>query len=204
MATLSDESRLFLEPPGLVEHAGAGGLDLYLACERLSPGQWLATVQDLRLLLHAVLPEADGTPVGKVGYEQAWRGVWRLVNLLQDLPGFHVEIDGLETLPPPDMAAGTEAPEAGLRMHAWTEARALCDDIFHPLIAALIAAGVPGPDHIGDDLVVAGRVVGAMEFGWSQAGVALADARYAGVCWTLIAFDPESDPGHRHRGTTGA
>ncbi len=31
-------------------------------------------------------------------YTEAWRGLWRLVNIFQDLRGFHVEFEGLDTL----------------------------------------------------------------------------------------------------------
>ena len=46
----------------------------------------------------------------------------------------------------------------------------------------------------GDDLLVGGRVVGMMEFGWSGAGIAISEDVYDGVGWTLIPFDPETDP----------
>ena len=193
-AALSDESRLFLEMPGLIEHVGAGVLDLYLACEKISPAQWLTTEQDLRVLLRAVLPEPGETPAAKASYAEAWRGLWRLVNLLQGLRGFHVEIDGLDTLSAPDMTVPTDAPDGGSQARAWAEARALCDEAFHPLIDALIAAEAPGPDHFGDDLLAGGRVVGMMEFGWAEADVAVSDEAYDGVRWNLIVFDPETDP----------
>ena len=83
--------------------------------------------------------------------------------------------------------------DQGPGLAAWEEARALCDDAFHPLIDALIAAEAPGPDHFGDDLVSGGRVVGAMEFGWSNTHVAVAETSHEGVGWALIPFDPEAD-----------
>ena len=76
---------------------------------------------------------------------------------------------------------------------AWTEARALCDEVFHPLIDALIAAKVPGPDHIGDDILAEGRVIGTIEFGWSASSVAVIELNCNGSDWTLISFDPETD-----------
>ena len=36
-AALSEAGRLFLLTPGLTEHIGVGALDLYLACEKISP-----------------------------------------------------------------------------------------------------------------------------------------------------------------------
>jgi DEAD/DEAH box helicase domain-containing protein len=191
---LSDEGRGFILTPGLAEHVGAGALDLYLACEQISPATWCDTDRDLRLLLRAELPEPGSSPAAKAIYSDAWRGLWRLVNLWQEMRGFHVEIDGLDTLSPPDMSVKADTPDGGAEARAWAEARALCEDAFHPLIDALIAAGTPGPDRFGDDLIFGGRVVGMMEFGWSAAGAAVAEEAHEGLEWTLIPYDPETDP----------
>ncbi len=43
---------------------------------------------------------------------------------------------------------------------AWTELKSLTDELFHPLIDAMVAADVPAPNMIGDDIVKDGRVVG--------------------------------------------
>jgi DEAD/DEAH box helicase domain-containing protein len=115
------------------------------------------------------------------------------VNLFHGARGLHVELDGLDTLAPPDMSEPTEQGGQDPGAAAWEEARALCDEVFHSLIDGLIAAEMPGPDHFGDDLVVGGRVLGAMEFGWADVRVAVAEAIYEGVGWTLIRFDPETD-----------
>ena len=190
-ASLTEEGRQFLLTPGLTDHVGAGALDLYLACKQISPTEWAGSDADIRLVLRAELPDPGHRPAAKALYTEAWRGLWRLVNLFQCVRGFHVELAGLDTLSPPDMSVGTGPTDADTE--AWLEARALCDDLFHPLIDALIAAEVPGPDRFGDDLLVEGRVVGMLEFGWREANVAIAETLYEGVSWRLIPFDPESD-----------
>ena len=190
-ATLSDEGREFLLSPGLTEHIGTGALDLYLACRKIAPTDWSNSDEDIRFLLRAELPAPGEDHAAKALHTEAWRGLWRIVNLFQGLRGFHVELSGLDTLSPPDMS-----PAPGLAdsdTEAWTEARALCDEAFHPLIDALIAAEVPGPDRIGDDLVAGNRVVGTMEFGWSDSTVAVIGEPCEGVTWRLIPFDPETD-----------
>ena len=192
-AALSEAGRLFLASPEVAEHVGVGALDLYLACQKISPTEWAQSDQDIRLLLRAILPDPGEVPAAKTLYTEAWRGLWRLVNLFQGVRGLHVELDGLDTLAPPDMSAPAVPPEGCLGTAAWEEARALCDEVFHPLIDALIAAETRGPDHFGDDLVADGRVVGAMEFGWSNPRVAVAEATFEGVGWALIRFDPETD-----------
>lgn len=193
VGNLSDEGRGFLLTPGLTEHVGTEALDLYLACTQISPTEWLETDQDLRMLLRAELPAPGDTPSANAAYTDAWRGLWRLVNLSQRVRGFHVEIDGLDTFSPPDMSTPAQAPDGGPDPRAWAEARALCDETFHPLVDTLIAAGVPGPDCMGDDLVSGGRVIGMMEFGWSAARVAVAVESFADAGWSLIKFEPETD-----------
>ena len=193
-ANLSEEGRGFLQIPGLAEHVGTDALDLYLACQQVSPTKWRETTRDLRLLLRAALPEPGDAPAPKSVYTDAWRGLWRLVNMFQDLRGFHVEIDGLDTLSPPDMSSDTDAPDGVGAANAWSEARALCDEAFHALIDALVAAEAPGPDQFGNDLVSEGRVIGMIEFGWSAAGIAVAEEVHERVDWTLIRFDPDTDP----------
>ena len=190
---LSEAGRLFLLSPGLTEHIGVGAVDLYLACQKISPTEWAQSDRDVRLLLRAVLPDPGEIPAAKALYTEAWRGLWRVVNLFQGARGFHVEVDGLDTLAPPDMSEPVAKQEVGPDAAAWDEARALCDEVFHPLIDALIAAETTGPDRIGDDLLAGGRVVGMMEFGWVEARVAVAETAHEGVGWTLVRFDPEAD-----------
>jgi len=190
-ASVSDEGREFLLTPGLAEHVGAVPVDLYMACTKLSPAEWAGSDEDIRLLLRAELPTPGEDPAAKALYTEAWRGLWRLVNVLQGVRGLHVELNGLDTLSPPDMTSGggpTDADSA-----AWTEARALCDEVFHPLIDALVAAELPGPDHIGDDVVADGRVVGTMEFGWSETWVGVIEQACQGSDWKLVPFDPDAD-----------
>ena len=188
-AALSEAGRLFLASQELTEHIGDGALDLYLACQKISPKEWDRSDRDIRLLLRAVLPDPGEIPAARSLYTEAWRGLWRIVNLFQVLRGLHVEVDGLDALGPPDMSE----PVIKAGTSAWEEVIALCDEAFHPLIAALMAAEVPGPDRIGDDLLLGCRVIGMMEFGWMDARVAVAETVHEGVGWRLIQFDPETN-----------
>ena len=192
-AALSAECRQFLETPNLAGHAADGGLDLFMACEQVSPTEWLKKLHDLRLVLHGVLPDPGDAPASKDIYTDAWRGLWRLVNVLQDVRGFHVDVQGLDTLDLPDMSVQADAPDGGPDGRAWMEARTLCDETFHLLIDALISAGASPPDLLGDDIVVGGRVVSMMEFGWSERNVAVAENNPGGTGWHLISFDPAAD-----------
>jgi DEAD/DEAH box helicase domain-containing protein len=198
VVALTAEGRQFLQmlpAEALSGHAGAHALDLYLSCTRISPAEWRQNEGDLRVLLRGVLADPGEATAARAAYTDAWRGLWRIVNLFQELRGFHVEIEGLDTLLPPDMTARPEASDGGLNAQAWTEARALCDEAFHSLIDALVAADVRGPDRFGDDLLVRGRVAGMMEFGWSgvKKNVAVSAELHEDTGWTLVAFDPETD-----------
>ena len=190
-ASLSDAGREFLLTPGLTEHVGASVIDLYLACKKISLGEWDRTDNDIRLLLRAHLPAPGEDPAAKALFTEGWRGLWRLVNMFQDVRGLHVELSGLDILSPPDMTADPSASNADA--NAWLEARTLCDESFHPLIDALVAAEAPGPDHIGDDLTSEGRVVGTMEFGWSGIKVGVIEELCDVTGWRLIPFHPETD-----------
>ena len=193
IAGVSDEGRGFLESQDFANHAGAGDLDLYMACGRIPPSDWPSEDQDIRVLLRARLPEPGDSAMATPAHEEALRSMWRVVNLLQDLRGFHVEVDGLDTLLPPDMSGPAPGAQGVAAADAWKDARELCDESFHPLIEALAAAGVSGPDMIGDDLVVEGRVAGMIEFGWSGQHTAFTATEYEVAGWTLIRFDPKTD-----------
>lgn len=190
---LSEEGHEFLLVPGLLGHCGTSSLDLYLACKQITPTEWLEKDQDIRIVLRSMLPPHGETRQARAVYTEVWRGLWRLVNLFHGFRGFHVEIDGLDTLSPPDFLEGSDLIDGGSSSRGWLEARALCDQTFHPLIDALVAAGISAPDHHGDDLISDGRVVGMIEFGWSFAGVAVAEEGYDSVGWHLVSFDPDQD-----------
>ncbi len=190
-ASVSADGKHFLSA-GLPEHVADGGLDLYMACQQISLSEWKLQHQDLRVLLRGELPPPGDTPPARESYTRAWRGLWRLVNLFQGVRGLHVELEGLETLSPPDMSASASTGGDG-RAGAWDEARSLCEEAFHPLIDALVAASVPGPDLLGNDIVHGGRVVGMMEFGWADGRVAVAERDLGNTDWTIISFDPSGD-----------
>jgi DEAD/DEAH box helicase domain-containing protein len=187
IAKVSEDGRLFLEEGDMFGHAGDGTLDLYLAAGKRSPQVWAEENDDCRILLRGTLPDVAGDPGATPGYSEAWRGLWRIVNLFQDVPGFHVEFEGLETLSAPDLRAFG----AGARDGAWLEAIALVDDAFRPLLQALEAAEVPPPDLIGADLSHEGQVVGMIEFGWSGSGVAVCEDKFDVPNWDLISYSPD-------------
>lgn len=185
-AELSEEGRLFLSVPQLSGHSNEQLLDLYLACDKISPTTWLETFDDLRLLVRGFPPSPSAPGTSNAAYTEAWRGLWRLVNIFQNLRGFHVEFEGLDTLSPPSMLDETSEQD----LAAWTELKSLTDELFYPLIDAMVAADVPAPDMIGDDILKDGRVIGMMEFGWSSERVAVAEEEIPNTGYRIIHFEP--------------
>lgn len=186
---LSEAGQRFLAGPGLAERIGEDSIVLYLACAQNTSSDLRHTEAELRVLLRADLLEPGSSLLVRRDSPNTYQDLWRLVHLFQGLRGFHLEICGRDLLPPPvmsDTSARTDAPVA-----AWRQAQALSDVQYHPLIAALIAADAPAPDRFGDDLVLAGRVVGRMEFGWSDASVAVSNQIYNDTTWRLIRHDPK-------------
>jgi DEAD/DEAH box helicase domain-containing protein len=186
IAAVTEGGRLFLEEGEMFGHACDRTLDFYLAAGRRSPQVWADENDDCRILLRGTLPEVAGDPGATPGYSDAWRGLWRIVNFFQDVPGFHVEFEGLETLSAPDLRAFGAGPREG----AWLKVVALVDDAFRPLLQALEAAEVSLPDLIGADLTHEGEVVGMIEFGWSDFRVAVCEDRFDVPDWDLVSFDP--------------
>ncbi|MEP3431174.1 MAG: DEAD/DEAH box helicase [Roseibium sp.] len=185
---LADDSRSFLEESKQHGFVTESTLDVYFGNDAASLGEWRQKIDDCRVLLRGNLPNVTGDAKETPAFSSAWRGLWRLVNLFQDLPGFHVEFEGLDTLSAPDVHSTKTAPQDG----AWLEVFTLTDELFHPLLQAIQAAGIPAPDLIGADLTVDGAVAGMAEVGWSEKYLAVCETPFELKGWSLIHFDPES------------
>ena len=136
IAGVTDDGRSFLEEGELFGHVNDRNLDVYLAVKRRSPQEWKHKVDDCSILVRGTLPDVSGDPSGTPGYSDAWRGLWRLVNFMQDIPGFHIEFEGVDTLTAPDLTTDRTGPQD----RAWLEVLSLVDEGFRPLVEALQAA----------------------------------------------------------------
>jgi DEAD/DEAH box helicase domain-containing protein len=188
ISALTNDGRLFLEESELFGHVVDRNLDAYLSVNRVSPGNWRDDVKGCRVLLRGTLPDVAGDRTVAPGYSDAWRGLWRLINLLQDLPGFHVEFEGLDTLEAPDISTVGTAPIDG----AWLEILTLAGEGFRPLVEALQAADAAVPDRQGFDVSHDGEVIGMIELGWTNARVAISEEAFDTKDWDLLVFRPES------------
>jgi DEAD/DEAH box helicase domain-containing protein len=187
ISALTDDGRNFLEEAELFGHVVDRNLDVYLAVKKTSPQHWRDKIDDCRVLLRGTLPDVAGDPLATAGYSDAWRGLWRLVNLLQEIPGFHIEFEGLDTLTAPDLTTVGAGPKDG----AWLEVLSLVDEGFRPLIEALQAADALVPDMVGADLIQDGEVVGMIEIGWSNIRLAVCEDAFEASEWDLISFNAD-------------
>jgi DEAD/DEAH box helicase domain-containing protein len=188
IASLTQDSRLFLEAAALHGHCGAGAVDCYMAADKCHPDEWHAGGAEMRVVLKTTLPGLVAKAAPTRAYAEAWRSLWRIVNMLQDLRGFHIEFPGIDTLNAPSMGLSSEPGDDD----SWVEILELVDEAYLPLVRALIAAEIMPPDAIGLDLVEAGAVAGMAEVGWTVAKLAIAEQPLTISGWTVIHFDPHS------------
>jgi DEAD/DEAH box helicase domain-containing protein len=188
--SVSDDGRLFIEEGDSFGYANDQGLHIYLGVRKRARSEWREMPDDCRVLMRGSLPSVVGDPADTPGYSDAWRGLWRLVNLMQDLPGFHIEFEGVDTLSAPDLSSTDEGPIDD----AWLEVITLADDEYRPLLEALIAADVTAPDLIGADLTnTEGAVIGMVEIGWSEIGLGIAEDNFESTKWDIEKFNPETE-----------
>jgi DEAD/DEAH box helicase domain-containing protein len=182
---VSEDGQLFLEEKPLHGYLGDQNLDLYLAAPDTPPPEALRDIEGYRVLLKGALPKLNGDIPQTQGLSDAWRGLWRMMNYLQDLPGFHLEFEGMTGAGTPVISAEPREAE----VEAWTEVDALVDEGFADIVEALKAAGVPPPDLVGWDALQGDTVVGMVEIGWSPARVGLVEVPFELPGWHIIVVD---------------
>ncbi|WP_455269285.1 DEAD/DEAH box helicase [Rhizobium herbae] len=186
IASLSPDSRAFLEAETRHGHCSAGPIDIYLAADELKISEWANGAAKVRAVVRTELPRIDFNTAPSPVYTNVWRGLWRLINLLQNLRGLHIEFPGIDTLEAPKMGSGVDS-EADT---AWDEVAALIDPVFGALITALMVADVAPPMAVGLDLTENGAVIGMAEIAWPEQRVAVCDQRVELVGWNIVHFDP--------------
>jgi DEAD/DEAH box helicase domain-containing protein len=129
-----------------------------------------------------VSPDVQDSQASLPERQNIWRGLLRLLSVLQVMPGLHAVYSGIEDLPPPDVSGDGDK--------VWREARELLTDTALKVLDALRQRGaVCPPDIIGEDIMDGDRVAGQIEFGWSGSavGVSLGDEQISG--WRLTPLD---------------
>lgn len=186
VSSLSSDSRSFLEAEALHGYCSSGSIDCYLGVSAINPIEWPSGALSIRVVVRAELPKNGPSETPAPHYVNTWRGLWRLVNMLQDLRGLHIEFPGIDTLDSPKMG-----PDGSSEINeAWDEVVALVDPAYEPLMIALAVAGVKPPTAIGLDLTLGGAVVGMAELAWPENGVATCEQPIEVAGWHIIEFDP--------------
>ena len=182
ISTVSEDGRLFLDEKPLHGHIADQNLDLYLSAPDSQPQSSLRDILGYRALLKGSLPKPGIDTLQTQALSDAWRGLWRTINFLQDLPGFHVEFEGMDGIGAPVVT--DREPDA--YDQGWCEAEALADEGFAVIITALKSAGTPPPDLLGWDIMVGDTVIGMVELGWSVAKIGLAEESVEVSGWDII------------------
>ena len=170
---LRDENADWIKSNPMAQSCHGPKLDLCVSVERVQPAEFERAFDDIRVLIKfnhpPVLHEAEITD----GFVQAFRGLWRSVNLLQTLNGLHIEFPGLDTLDIPISNSG-QAGGAAIDS-AWAAVRLEVLDDYHSLVDALIAAHVEVPDAIGEEIMDGNRILGGAEIGRRNRGLWVTD-----------------------------
>ena len=156
-----------------VQSTNSVGLSLVLAVDKVQPSDFKYIFEDIHALLRFNLPPVHHESEITEEFIASFRGFWRAINVLQLLPMLHLEFPDLDTLDLPKIfTPGPSTSEIDL---AWAKVRAEVLEEYWPLVDTLIAAGVPVPNSIGEEVTNGSRIIGSTELGWSEQNVWVTD-----------------------------
>ena len=170
---LRTENADWIKANPLAQTAHGSKLDLCLSLERVQPSEFEQVFDDIRVLIRFNHPPVQNEAEITEEFVEAFRGLWRSINLLQTINGLHIEFPGLDTLDTP--MPNTGHPNDTEVDNAWSEVRAEVLEEYYSLIDALIAAQVEVPDAIGEEIMDGNRVLGGAEIGWTSRGLWVTD-----------------------------
>lgn len=191
---LNEDSRLFLEEASLFGSLENDGLTAFIGLPHGSPSEIVHKTGDARFLVHANFSRAPQDRLADDSAKALWKGLWRCLNLLQDLRGLHVSMPGLETLDA-DSSVKEVSSDTILSDVAWNDVRSLVDEDMIEIVTALYQAGLPPPDMVGEDLMEGDTVIGSVEIGWRQQRFGIVLEALTSEGWDLVEMVPRSSPG---------
>jgi len=114
--------------------------------------------------------------------KEIWRGVLRLLSMLQPMPGLHAAYPGLDDLPAPEVL-DEEAAD-------WRDACEFLDpDVCIVLRELQRRSAACPPDLTGCDLMDGDRIVGQIDFGWSMAKVGVSATPEPIPGWVVLPLE---------------
>ena len=173
MSLLNEDARLFLEDATLFGSLNDRGLTAFIGLADVSPLETVDHGMSARLILHAAMSALSETRLDDADARALWRGLWRGINLLQELPGLHVSLPGLETLDARP-SEGAQAADTLVSDIEWKEIHSLVAPELVDLLTSIQQAGLPLPDLVGQDMMEGDQVIGTVELGWEGRKFAIA------------------------------
>lgn len=189
VAGLNEDTRLFLKEAKHFAVLSAGPLKTLVGLETRDIKDVLASPEKVRLVIVADLPDQISTPNERRALTAPWRGMWRLITLLQDLPALHVLHPAASDLSAPSPRTETTTDED----RSWEEALELVDGRALAILTTLREAGGAPPDVVGEEIMAGDVVAGEIEIGWRRARFGFTFERFAAEGWTFRPIDDEDD-----------
>lgn len=190
---INEDARLFLEEGALFGTLSDRGLTAFFGLADVSPLDTVDQGNAARLVLHATMSPLYETRLDDQDARALWRGLLRSINLLQELPGLHVSLPGLETLDARSAEGGFSgsAPVSDIE---WQDIRSLVGPELADLVTSIQLAGLPPPDLVGQDMMQGDQVVGTIELGWEARRFAIALAPIDLEGWDIAVAVPIDAP----------
>ena len=189
---LDDSSRLFWQEGQNLLRLADGSLSLFAGVPECSPTQIAEYIDQVRMVLFADLEEIDEDSTNPEEFKKIWSSLWRSVNFLQNLKGFHIALPGMDTLEP-SLTPDSEQIISDLTNALWQEVFELSEDEVLGTIKSLCNSNLPVPDMVGADVMVEDTVACMVEFGWSHKKFAVTLESSVAEGWTILEHvDPSS------------
>ncbi len=192
-ANLNEDALLFLEEAPLHGRLEDSGLSAYLGLPNGSPLEILERSGEARFVIRPDIATSGPERRHNNRVKKAWRGFWRVINILQDLPGLHVTVPGLETL---DSSISRQDAAAKITSWdvEWEDIRSLVDEDIAAIVVAVHQAGLPPPDMVGEDIMASNSVVGTVELGWRAQKYAITLEAFELADWRFDVAVPPNSP----------
>jgi DEAD/DEAH box helicase domain-containing protein len=193
LSGVDEDAKLFLEEADLYGRLEDSGLSLLLGLPKSSPLDIIKHVSKARLVLIANIATAGANRLLHTATKTIWHGLWRALNLLQEVQGLHVVMPGLNTLEALSSASAS-ADSSIVTELSWQTIESMLEEDLVAILKALREDGMPLPDMIGSDMMQGDRVVGTIEIGWKDKQFAIAYEALEIEGWSIVEAIPIDSP----------